>query len=199
VYNWSRIIDPVGAAVHSAPGARFAGRILRQLLTCNFIGNGSTPLIRRSALGAYRYDPRVDACADYLLQLQLAVEHEFAVAPAFLTGYRLSPNAMSADALQMARSHLAMYQLFRSQFASAHPGLLRAQLARWRARHALLLLRRSKFAEALTEAAAAGRCSPVAALSEVYAVGQGKLGGSSRLPLSGANRPQFRELDADSL
>ena len=148
VYNWSRVIDAEGSVVGSALNARFEGDVVTEHLRCNFIGNGSTPLIRRSALGQLRYDRRVNACADYFLQLQLAVGAHFAVVPAYLTAYRSTPKNMSADKLRMIREVGRMFELLLHVLPHQHQGEATRQIAWWRARLALALLRRGKVDEA---------------------------------------------------
>lgn len=79
VYCWSRLIDDDSGTIGVASVADCEGEVLADHLRRNFIGNGSTPMIRRAALGDLRYDPRFQACADYLLQLKLAMSTRFAV------------------------------------------------------------------------------------------------------------------------
>ncbi|WP_394268985.1 glycosyltransferase family 2 protein [Qipengyuania sp.] len=120
VYTWyhpvdaaSRIIEPVATPVAE-------GFVLHRHLVWNFVGNGSAPLIRRKALGDLRYESDLAArgaggCEDYLLQLQLALNWEFACVPAHLVGYRQGEGRMSGDRLAMLRSHLETYRRMRSQ------------------------------------------------------------------------------------
>jgi hypothetical protein len=131
------------------------GNVVAEHLRCNFIGNGSTPLIRRSALGQLRYDTRVNACADYFLQLQLAARAHFAVAPAYLTAYRNTPKNMSADKLRMIREVGQMFELLLPELPQQYRGEATRQIAWWRARLALALLGRGKVDEAVEQMTAA--------------------------------------------
>lgn len=124
VYTWSLRID-----AHSAPIGEhrptFAGWVMPRLATSNFVGNGSSPLIRMSAFRETQgYDPSLKArggqgCEDIKLYLQIAERHRFAVVPEFLTGYRVLPGNMSSDVKQMLRSQ----DTVAADFTSSHPEL----------------------------------------------------------------------------
>jgi hypothetical protein len=76
----------------------------------NFIGNASSPLIRRECLEEVGgFDERLRAagaegCEDRKLYLDIAEHHDFAVVPLFLVGYRQLPGSMSWKSEQMLRS-----------------------------------------------------------------------------------------------
>jgi glycosyltransferase involved in cell wall biosynthesis len=155
VYNWSRVIDAEGSVVGSALNARFEGDVVAEHLRCNFIGNGSTPLIRRSALGHLRYDSQVDACADYFLQLKLGVGAHFAVVPAYLTAYRSTRTNMSSDKLRMIREVARMFELLLPDLPQQYRSEATRQMAWWRARLAVALLARGRPVEAADQMNAA--------------------------------------------
>ena len=118
VYNWYRAIDAASRVLWSAARPGLEGYVLHQHLVWNFVGNGSTPLIRREALAGRGYDPELAArdaggCEDYLLQLQIAREWHFACVPAHLTGYRQGVGSMSGNRLTMLRSYQATYNRMR--------------------------------------------------------------------------------------
>jgi glycosyltransferase involved in cell wall biosynthesis len=98
------------------------GKVLTKLIEGNFLGNASTPLIRRSFLEASGgYDPGLrDAHAqgteDWKLYCQLAELCEFAVVPESLVGYRKSESSMSADIARMARSCELLVQWTRQRW-----------------------------------------------------------------------------------
>lgn len=141
VYCWYRMIDD-GGSVTEAPWAPvMEGSVFRRHLKWNF-GTGSSPLIRRSALGALRYSRELgeagnEGCEDWLLQLNIAAGHEVACTRAFLLGYRQSAAAMSADKDRMIRSHVQMYEIVRRDFPGRETRTVERELARWRVRHAL--------------------------------------------------------------
>ena len=110
VYTWFALIDEQSHVLQVKAGGRYRGRVLQNLAFYNFIGNGSSPLIRRSVLET---TPGFDAslrerggqgCEDWKLYYQLAKRCDFGVVPAPLTGYRLLPDNMSSDVVQMLRS-----------------------------------------------------------------------------------------------
>ena len=111
VYCCSVEIDELDRVIDVGPIEEMPeGKTLPKLVERNFLGNASTPLIRRSFLDAFDgYDPGMrDAQAqgteDWKLYLRLAEICEFAVVPELLVGYRKSESSMSADVSGMARS-----------------------------------------------------------------------------------------------
>ena len=122
VYTWHAVIDMAGSVVCNChPTA--AGEVLEELLRENFVGNGSSVLIRKAALCAVGgYDPglraqRAEGCEDMLLYLRLAERYEFALVPEYLTGYRLTPGNMSSNLVRMSRS----WRLVAAEMCSRHP------------------------------------------------------------------------------
>jgi glycosyltransferase involved in cell wall biosynthesis len=110
VYCWYDVIDDADAVTDASYRPREEGDVLARLCLGNFIGNGSTPLIRRDVLlAAGGYDQSLRArhaqgCEDYSLYLRLAERSRFALVPEPLVGYRVSAAAMSGDLTQMYRS-----------------------------------------------------------------------------------------------
>lgn len=82
------------------------GHILGPLVERNFLGNGSTPLIRRTyLLASGGYDPdQPQGAEDWKLYLALAAVCEFEVVPLHLVGYRKSAAAASGRVAAMAQS-----------------------------------------------------------------------------------------------
>src|SRR5206468_8646268 len=82
VYCWYRMIDGEGEVTEPPWAPVMEGSVFREHLKLNF-GTGSSPLIRRGALGDLRYDPALQqagnqGCEDWLLQLRIAAEHDVA-------------------------------------------------------------------------------------------------------------------------
>jgi glycosyltransferase involved in cell wall biosynthesis len=110
VYAWSANIDECGKVVSLDRRPSFSGDVLSVLCYGNFVGNGSTALMRKCVverLGGY--DPSLRArqaqgCEDWSLFLRIARAGHFAVVQDYLTGYRQVPNAMSRNVDQMLRS-----------------------------------------------------------------------------------------------
>lgn len=110
VYTWSLLIDPESRVIRNLSEFRHEGDVLKPLCRENFLGNGSSALIRKSAMlevGGYDFSLRrrsAQGCEDWQLYLALAQRYEYAVVPEYMTGYRKSPGNMSSDLLQMVRS-----------------------------------------------------------------------------------------------
>lgn len=197
IYCWSRLIDADDHVIGNAPRTEHEGQVLAEHLQTNFIGNGSTPLISVRALGNLRYNRDFNACADYLLQLELAMRTRFAVVPAYLTGYRVSADNVSSDALRMIRGHVQMLELLVPRFRGADRRIAERQLSQWRARLGLVLLRRGKVVEGSLAVARGVRTSPSAAIREtIHQVVRAR----RRPPLNGnSGRPFFDFRPEESL
>jgi glycosyltransferase involved in cell wall biosynthesis/peptidoglycan/xylan/chitin deacetylase (PgdA/CDA1 family)/SAM-dependent methyltransferase len=122
VYSWYAVIDQEGRVVETSHRPRDAGDVLARMCRGNLIGNGSSPLMRKAAVleaGGYcsrLREQRAQGCEDLLLYFRIAERHDFAVVPAFLTGYRRLPEAMSADVTQMLRSYRLVGQEMRRKY-----------------------------------------------------------------------------------
>jgi len=110
VYTWFALLDEESRIIHTKHRPDYAGHVLPNLAEFNFVGNGSSPLIR---LDAFRqtagYDPTLKArggqgCEDWKLYCELAERVEYAFVGEHLTGYRTSPDNMSANVVEMLRS-----------------------------------------------------------------------------------------------
>jgi glycosyltransferase involved in cell wall biosynthesis len=89
VYAWSRYIDEDSRIVWTHHYPLVSGRALSRLIYWNFVANGSAMVFRKSAaLDFGAYDDRAYAAEDFLLQVKLASQHECAVTPEYLVGYR---------------------------------------------------------------------------------------------------------------
>ena len=145
VYCWYRMIDEDGRVTERPWGPLVEGLAFERHLKLNF-GTGSTPLIRRSALGDLRYSTELSTLTeggteDWLLQLQLASHFEVACTRAYLAGYRARGGSMSSDRLRMARSEIRMFEIIRREMPDRSPRLVERRLACSRARHALMHMR----------------------------------------------------------
>lgn len=97
-YSWSEDIDASGAKTGGYCRLTRNGEVRRALLLRNFLGNGSTPLLYRSALtGTGGFDETLAACEDWDLWLRLAERHAFVCVPQTYVLYRRSDASMSAD------------------------------------------------------------------------------------------------------
>jgi glycosyltransferase involved in cell wall biosynthesis len=128
VYTWYAVIDEADAIIDDRHSPTANGQVLEELLMANFVGNGSSVLIRRAvlaALGGYDFSLRArhaEGCEDLLLYLRIAERYEFALVPERLTGYRQTPANMSSDPTRMLRS----WRLVAAEMRSRHPQHRRA-------------------------------------------------------------------------
>ncbi len=158
VYTLDRKIDRESRVFSTRGESLFEGHVYLRHLLFNFVGNGSSLLIRRAALeevGGYEPDLHrrgAQGCEDYLLQLLIARSWKVGRVPEYLTGYRLTPGAMSSDKERMARSRYVMLEHVGRRFPETPTSLLAASEAMVRARMAVHLLHRRRPVAAATEA-----------------------------------------------
>lgn len=125
VYCWFTRIDRAGRMGSSPEGPRHAGDVLELLFLENFVGNGSSALVRREALletGGFDTGLRAgdaQGCEDLLFYCRVAEKHHFAVVPEHLVGYRDLPGNMSSDRPRMLRS----WMLVAEEMRARHPEL----------------------------------------------------------------------------
>jgi glycosyltransferase involved in cell wall biosynthesis len=104
------VIDPNDRVIAKVGGTLPHSHQFRDLCRRNFIGNGSSALIRRELVERFGgYDPtlrqrRAQGCEDLQLYLQIAEVTCLALIREPLTAYRRGPENMSGDAWQMIRS-----------------------------------------------------------------------------------------------
>jgi len=146
VYSWYSVIDGESRITAEWPGPTHQGDVLGALFRENFIGNGSSVLVRRAAFDAAGgFEPALhragaQGCEDILFYCRVAEHFDFAVAPGYLIGYRELANNMSSNLPRMLRSWLLVVDEMRAR----HPDkakILDAGLdhfARWLARKAIL-------------------------------------------------------------
>lgn len=124
-YSWFAIIDAQSriSSLEHQPTAE--GAVLEQLCRHNFVGNGSAMLITRAlfeAIGGFDQEFQqegVQGSEDYDFCFRAAERTHFAVAKAFLVGYRVFEGTMSGDLLRMQRSLERTYV----KAAERHPEL----------------------------------------------------------------------------
>jgi glycosyltransferase involved in cell wall biosynthesis len=121
-YCWFAHIDEEGRvfSLHNQPDAE--GSVLQRMCRSNFVGNGSSMLVRRSAFElAGQFDSSLRAknaqgCEDLLMCLRIAERYEFRVVPQHLVGYRMTNTNMSSDVMQMLRSCEIVLAEFREKY-----------------------------------------------------------------------------------
>ena len=203
VYNWFRRIDEAGFVVEKFAAPVVEGNVIHRHLQWNFISNGSTPLFKRSALNATRYESALrdagnEGCEDYFIQLEIATRAAFACAPAFLTGYRRTSNAMSTNVARMIRSHIQTLSAFQSKVSAEAQAIIRARVADFKIQYARNRVRRARLGDAILSAASALRldCAATAgALNNELSLGWERMTG--RPKACGGLEPARRFLDWD--
>lgn len=150
VYGWYVPIDAAGrATADRGSGGLREGRVHDDLLLGNFVGPGSSPLLRRSAVeAAGGWDEALRGNEDHALYLRLAGTGRFAVVPEVLVGYRQRPDSLSRDRRMMWRTHGALLAA-----AAQAGGADRATVRRARANYAWYLAFQAARAGAMREAA----------------------------------------------
>lgn len=124
VYSRYAQIDAASRVIYLDTAPVHEGEVFEKLMHGNFVGNGSAALVRRTALEQARgFEPALRAagaqgCEDILFYLRVAQHWRFGVVPQPDIGYRLLPQAMSADLARMFRSWL----LVRKEILASHPG-----------------------------------------------------------------------------
>src|SRR5437879_4873848 len=110
VYSWYAWIDAKSRVSVRSDPIFHAGEVLDYLFQGNFVGNGSSALVRREALvAANGFESGLRAsgaqgCEDLLFYCRVAEGYHFAVVPEYHIGYRYLPNNMSSDMTRMFRS-----------------------------------------------------------------------------------------------
>ncbi|PDT02098.1 glycosyltransferase family 2 protein [Rhizobium chutanense] len=145
VYTWYAMIDHKNYVIYRSNEISIEGDVLDEVLANNFIGNGSSPLVRRNILEATGgFDSSLQqrgaqGCEDLLFYCLAAEFSHFAVVPDHLVGYRQTPDNMSANLTRMLRSWI----LVADEMLKRHPdrsSAIRAGLrscGRWLAQRAV--------------------------------------------------------------
>ena len=124
VYCWYVRIDSQSTITRVWEGPRSGGHVLEKILAGNFVGNGSSVLVRRQALiDANGFDSGLRAagaegCEDWLFLCRVAEMYRYAVVPEHLIGYRYLPHNMSSNRPRMLRSWI----LAHDQMLARQPG-----------------------------------------------------------------------------
>ena len=123
VYSWFTVIDAESRMVFKNTPCFHAGDVLDQLFAGNFVGNGSSVMVRREALvAANGFESELRAagaqgCEDLLFYCRVAETYHFAVVPEYLIGYRYLAENMSSNMPRMLRS----WMLVADEMAARHP------------------------------------------------------------------------------
>lgn len=136
VYSWSADIDESDRITGGFYTSNLEGDVYIPLIYYNFLGNASSPLIRRECfekVGGYNSKLKAlnaQGCEDWELYLRIAEEYEFRVVPELLIGYRQFAGSMSANPIAMQRS----YEVMMTDLQQRHPEIP-ARLFKWANSH----------------------------------------------------------------
>ena len=123
VYAWSVDIDEKGLVTRKCQASNLEGEVYIPLVYANFLGNASSPLIRRTCLeqvGGYNCrlkEQNAQGCEDWDLYLRIAEYYQFRVVPEFLIGYRQVSGSMSRNHISMEKS----FYLLMEDVQQRHP------------------------------------------------------------------------------
>lgn len=189
-YTLYRRIDADDRVIFSCPEEAFSGPVFIRSILYNFVGNGSSLLLRRTAVdevGGYSTALATRGMGeDWLIQILVARNWEVGCVPEYLTGYRQSPGSLSSDEEKQARGLLGVIDYLETHVPEAPGDALTASRAGvW-----LRLCRTRLGAGEIVGAARAARVAlaldPGLAWSIVRAAGLRKLAG-----LGGREAPMF--------
>ena len=195
-YCWFASVDHNDRVVSFGPQPLFEGDAMAAMCESNWIGNGSSLLLRRTAFEkAGGYDPALRArgaegAEDLLICFRVAEHFAFAVVPRYLVGYRLLPDSMSHDALQLFRSTKLVLDEYRAKYPQ-HADKLDHHLQAARQWYAYRAAARGRHSDARILLTEALRHRPVSATRHFAGVALGiararlqrRLGRTAPLPL----------------
>jgi glycosyltransferase involved in cell wall biosynthesis len=173
VYTYSRSIDADDRVLASSSPYEARERAFYQHLFLNFVGNGSSVLMKKcvaTAVGGYDTELRqrgLEGCEDYLLQLMIADRWLVDVVPEWLVGYRRTVNSMSSDPKRMFRSNVEVRRRLREHRIIWPRYVDRWALARLRMAYGREMLGHRRWIDAAWYLAMAAWADPVTAAYEV--------------------------------
>lgn len=110
-YSWNDCIDETGKFLRRGSHIVANGNVYKQLLLLDFIGNGSSVLIRRQALKLVGgFNQSLSFAEDWDLWLRLALNYHFVVIPRTQIFYRVSPSSASSNVWKMETSCLEVIE-----------------------------------------------------------------------------------------
>jgi glycosyltransferase involved in cell wall biosynthesis len=106
-YAWSAHIDDTGGLIRGFNCSLLEGEVYNELLSRNFIGNGSAVMVRRCCIdqvGGYSCEMK-SGCEDWDFYLRIAEHYQFKVVPEFLIAYRKLATSMSRSIVAMEKAY----------------------------------------------------------------------------------------------
>jgi glycosyltransferase involved in cell wall biosynthesis len=145
------------------------GRVMAELALRNFIGNSSSPLIKRSCIdevGGYDQNLQPHGAEDWKLYLALSEICEFAAIPEWLVGYRQWTGSLSRDVTAMAQSMKLVGRWLIERWPDMPETLWREREYRSSVYLAQLALEQNQFVKALRYRAAGYAVRPAALIEQ---------------------------------
>ena len=111
-YSWNIVMveaedDTKSVAFISGDKVNFTGDVYPQLLTNNFIGNGSNILVRREVIDLVgEFDTSLKSCEDWDYYLRLAQKYHFAIVSEHQVLYRKASGSMTSNGSTMEKAGL---------------------------------------------------------------------------------------------
>jgi glycosyltransferase involved in cell wall biosynthesis len=142
-YDWSAFIDTQGERTGLLMAQTQKSLTPEALLLKNYLGNGSTSVVRRSVLEANNgFDESLHRLVDQELWVRLAFNgHHFQLVPRQLTEYRIHPGSFTADTERMLKgveAFLAKVATYDPKSVQQLAPLVVACTHRWMARAAFV-------------------------------------------------------------
>lgn len=145
-------IDLKSRILYSGPVAPVDGWAYLPHITYNFIGTGSSIMMRRRAfedVGGYNHDRSSEGADDLYIQLAIARRWKLVCEPSYLVGYRLTPGSVSSSALKDSRALLTVLDLIEKKYPETPQRALREKRAEAHMRIALYSIEAGRLRDAL--------------------------------------------------
>lgn len=160
-YGFSDCVDADDRYIGHGSHIEHSGTVYEKLLLANFLDNGSTPLVRASALATSGiFDESLPAAEDWDLWLRLAWHFEVVCVPEPLTLYRVHGQSMSAN---LPRQEAACLRVLENAIARLPAGPHRDELRA----ECLMMINKYLAGRALSTATAPDRRAALRALRYV--------------------------------
>ncbi len=113
-YSWTDYINSEGQVIRSGRHITVNGDVYYKLAVCNFLENGSNPLISHNALKkTCGFNESFTAAQDWDMWLRLAAEYEFVCVERVQILYRVSTNSISSN---LERQEIASLKVIETAF-----------------------------------------------------------------------------------
>lgn len=101
-YSWNDYINDSGNYLHPGQRIQLCGDVFHLLVTNNFLENGSTPLVRKTAIQRVGgFDSTLTPSEDWDFYLRIAKHYSFVCVPEVHVLYRKSINSSSSNIKEM--------------------------------------------------------------------------------------------------